>query len=198
MAEQDAVNAMVHLGVKISKVCSVQMWGYGFLLWQKMKQGINDKDTKKKIKQKPSSEDEYELSRFKPALRTVVEVGPRPIWFQLYTTQLFDRITWRANSTSLYFLMWRIRLSKRRHLLLSARHHLPLHYAARNLHGIKHLGLLQRPARTNSAWSSSSLVAWPIPKFGRHINYLHHWTKIFSLVNLLFLLLIEQSAQCYL
>ncbi len=25
MAEQDAVNAMVHLGVKISKVCSVQM-----------------------------------------------------------------------------------------------------------------------------------------------------------------------------
>lgn len=70
-----------------------------------MKQGINDKDTKKKIKQKPSSEDEYELSRFKPALRTVIEVGPRPIWFQLYTTQLFDRITWRANSTSLYFLM---------------------------------------------------------------------------------------------
>ena len=44
-----------------------------------MKQGVNDKDTKKKIKQKPCSEDEYELSRFKPALRTVIEVGSRPI-----------------------------------------------------------------------------------------------------------------------
>ncbi|KAF5361824.1 hypothetical protein D9756_002266 [Leucocoprinus leucothites] len=54
LAEQDAVNAMVHLGVKISK-------------------GPNDKDTKKKIKQKSNNEEEYELSRFKPALRTVIE-----------------------------------------------------------------------------------------------------------------------------
>ncbi|KAF9454243.1 Sec1-like snare protein [Macrolepiota fuliginosa MF-IS2] len=54
MAEQDAVNALVQLGVKISK-------------------GPNDKDTKKKIKQKPSTEEEYELSRFKPALRTIIE-----------------------------------------------------------------------------------------------------------------------------
>ena len=37
-------------------------------------QGPNDKDTKKKLKQKPSSGEEYELSRFKPALRTVLEV----------------------------------------------------------------------------------------------------------------------------
>ncbi|EJF59045.1 Sec1-like protein [Dichomitus squalens LYAD-421 SS1] len=54
LAEQDAVNALVHLGVRISRV-------------------PGDKDTKKKIKQKPSNEEEYELSRYKPVLRTVLE-----------------------------------------------------------------------------------------------------------------------------
>lgn len=38
-------------------------------------QNPNDKDTKKRIKQKQSTEEEYELSRFKPALRTIIEVS---------------------------------------------------------------------------------------------------------------------------
>ncbi|KAJ3573583.1 hypothetical protein NP233_g2333 [Leucocoprinus birnbaumii] len=54
LAEQDAVNAMVHLGVKISK-------------------GPNDKDTKRKFKHKQSNDEEYELSRYKPVLRSVIE-----------------------------------------------------------------------------------------------------------------------------
>ncbi|OSD04764.1 Sec1-like protein [Trametes coccinea BRFM310] len=54
LAEQDAVNALVHLGVRITRQ-------------------PGDKDTKKKIKQKPSNEEEYELSRYKPVLRTVLE-----------------------------------------------------------------------------------------------------------------------------
>ncbi|KAI0738596.1 Sec1-like protein [Daedaleopsis nitida] len=54
MHEQDAVNSLVHLGVRITKQ-------------------VGDKDTKKKIKQKPSNEEEYELSRYKPVLRTVLE-----------------------------------------------------------------------------------------------------------------------------
>ncbi|OJT06722.1 Protein transport protein sec1 [Trametes pubescens] len=54
MAEQDAVNALVYLGVRISRQSG-------------------DKDTKKKIRQKPSNEEEYELSRYKPVLRTVLE-----------------------------------------------------------------------------------------------------------------------------
>ncbi|KAI0352131.1 Sec1-like protein [Trametes cingulata] len=54
MAEQDAVNALVHLGVRISRQSG-------------------DKDTRRKIKQKPSNEEEYELSRYKPVLRTVLE-----------------------------------------------------------------------------------------------------------------------------
>lgn len=37
-------------------------------------QGPGDRDTKKKIKQKSSTEEEYELSRFKPLLRSVLEV----------------------------------------------------------------------------------------------------------------------------
>ncbi|KAF9802173.1 hypothetical protein IEO21_09958 [Rhodonia placenta] len=53
-AEQDAVNALVHFGVRISR-------------------GPGDKDTKRKLRQKPPSEEEYELSRFKPLLQTVVE-----------------------------------------------------------------------------------------------------------------------------
>ncbi|KAF4610678.1 hypothetical protein D9613_006936 [Agrocybe pediades] len=54
LPEQDAVNALVHLGVRITR-------------------GPTDKDTRKKIKQKSDTADEYELSRFKPALKAVVE-----------------------------------------------------------------------------------------------------------------------------
>ncbi|KAF8892136.1 Sec1-like snare protein [Infundibulicybe gibba] len=54
LAEQDAVNALAHLGVRISR-------------------GPADRDTKKKIRQKPNNDEEYELSRFKPLLKTVLE-----------------------------------------------------------------------------------------------------------------------------
>ncbi|EGN96657.1 hypothetical protein SERLA73DRAFT_93200 [Serpula lacrymans var. lacrymans S7.3] len=54
LAEQDAVNSLVHLGVRITR-------------------GPADKDIKRKLKQKAGGEDEYELSRFKPLLRTVLQ-----------------------------------------------------------------------------------------------------------------------------
>lgn len=54
LPEQDAINALVHMGVKISR-------------------GPNDKETKKKMKQKVNNEEEYELSRFKPAITTMIE-----------------------------------------------------------------------------------------------------------------------------
>jgi syntaxin-binding protein 1 len=54
MAEQDAVNALVFLGVRISR-------------------SAGDRDTKRKLKGRPSQDEEYELSRFKPVLRTVLE-----------------------------------------------------------------------------------------------------------------------------
>ncbi|KAN0088471.1 Sec1-like protein [Tylopilus felleus] len=54
VAEQDAVNSLSHLGVRITR-------------------GPADKDTKKKLKQKPSQEEEYELSRYKPLLCTVID-----------------------------------------------------------------------------------------------------------------------------
>ncbi|KAK7048040.1 Sec1-like protein [Favolaschia claudopus] len=54
--EQDAVNALVHMGVRISR-------------------GPGDKDKKKPFPQKKSKsgEEEYELSRYKPVLHTVLE-----------------------------------------------------------------------------------------------------------------------------
>ncbi|KAI9464431.1 Sec1-like protein [Lactarius psammicola] len=52
--EMDAVNALVYLGVRIGR-------------------GPGDKDLKRRIKQKLSNEEEYELSRYKPLLRTVIE-----------------------------------------------------------------------------------------------------------------------------
>jgi syntaxin-binding protein 1 len=55
LAEQDAVNALLFLGVRISR-------------------GPGDRDIKKKLKQKAIQDEEYELSRFKPLLRTVLEV----------------------------------------------------------------------------------------------------------------------------
>ncbi|EIN09586.1 Sec1-like snare protein [Punctularia strigosozonata HHB-11173 SS5] len=54
LAEQDACNALVHLGVRISR-------------------GPGDRDTKKKLKPNKPTDDEYDLSRFKPLLRTVLE-----------------------------------------------------------------------------------------------------------------------------
>lgn len=71
LAEQDVVNALVHFGVRISRVrlsITTTTWILSF------KKGPTDKDTKKKIKQKVNVGDEYELSRFKPALKTVLEV----------------------------------------------------------------------------------------------------------------------------
>ncbi|KAF6761496.1 ras opposite [Ephemerocybe angulata] len=54
LAEQDAVNSLVQMGVRISRLPT-------------------DKDRKNRFKQKSSNEEEYELSRFKPAIRTVLE-----------------------------------------------------------------------------------------------------------------------------
>ncbi|KAK7056390.1 syntaxin binding protein 1 [Paramarasmius palmivorus] len=53
LAEQDAVNALTEFGVRISRASG-------------------DKDMKKKLKQKPA-DDDYELSRYKPLLKTVIE-----------------------------------------------------------------------------------------------------------------------------
>ncbi|KAG7094022.1 hypothetical protein E1B28_007644 [Marasmius oreades] len=53
LAEQDAINALTEFGVRISR-------------------GTGDRDNKKKLKAK-TSDDDYELSRYKPFLRTVVE-----------------------------------------------------------------------------------------------------------------------------
>ncbi|KAF5315993.1 hypothetical protein D9758_015075 [Tetrapyrgos nigripes] len=53
LADQDAINALALMGVRITR-------------------GPSDRDTKKKLKQKPA-DDDYELSRYKPLLKTVVE-----------------------------------------------------------------------------------------------------------------------------
>lgn len=55
LAEQDAVNALLLMGARISR-------------------GPGDRDTKRKLKQRSLTDDEYELSRFKPLLRNVIEV----------------------------------------------------------------------------------------------------------------------------
>ncbi|VDB99862.1 unnamed protein product [Peniophora sp. CBMAI 1063] len=54
LAEQDAVNALAYLGARITR-------------------GPTDKDIRRKLRAKPAQDDEYDLSRFKPLLRTVLE-----------------------------------------------------------------------------------------------------------------------------
>ncbi|TFK74997.1 Sec1-like snare protein [Pluteus cervinus] len=60
LAEQDAINALLHMGIRIGRTPT-------------------DKDTKKKLKQKAISEEEYDLSRYRPASRIMLEehVGNR-------------------------------------------------------------------------------------------------------------------------
>ncbi|KAG6821215.1 hypothetical protein H0H93_004037 [Arthromyces matolae] len=71
LAEQDAVNALVHLGVRINRV-SDYFACLSNQLNEAMLQSATDRDNKRKIKQKPS-DDEYELSRYKPVVKTIVE-----------------------------------------------------------------------------------------------------------------------------
>ncbi|KAF8587822.1 Sec1-like snare protein [Ramaria rubella] len=52
-SEQDAVNNLVHLGARVTRL-------------------PGDKDVRKRLKQKPGTDD-YELSRYKPAIRTMLE-----------------------------------------------------------------------------------------------------------------------------
>ncbi|KAI0079338.1 Sec1-like protein [Panus rudis PR-1116 ss-1] len=54
LPDQDALNSLVHLGLRIARA-------------------PGDKDTKKKLKPKQSKEEEYELSRYKPLLTNVLE-----------------------------------------------------------------------------------------------------------------------------
>ncbi|TDL23876.1 Sec1-like protein [Rickenella mellea] len=54
MPEQDAVNGLVHMGCRISR-------------------GPGDKDRRKAIKHKHQSDEEYDLSRYKPLLQTVID-----------------------------------------------------------------------------------------------------------------------------
>ncbi|KAG6866598.1 hypothetical protein C0991_002088 [Blastosporella zonata] len=53
LAEQDAVNGLAHMGVRINRLST-------------------DRDSKKKLKQK-NIDEEYELSRYKPALKLILE-----------------------------------------------------------------------------------------------------------------------------
>ena len=72
----DAVNALVHLGVRISRVRMIPHPAdeRELTICVVVVQGPGDKDLRRRIKQKQSNEDEYELSRYKPLLRTVIEV----------------------------------------------------------------------------------------------------------------------------
>jgi hypothetical protein len=62
----------MHLGVRISRVSSFIV--HRSYITQHLYQGPADRDIKKKIKQKRNTDEEYELSRFKPLLKTVIEV----------------------------------------------------------------------------------------------------------------------------
>ena len=55
LAEIDALNSLVHLGVRVVR-------------------GLQDKDIKKRVKARPSADEEYDLSRYKPVLQTVLDV----------------------------------------------------------------------------------------------------------------------------
>ena len=72
LAEQDAVNALTYLGARITRV---RLLFSPFPLQLTVSvQGPNDRDTRRRLKHRQKNEDEYELSRYKPLLRTVLEV----------------------------------------------------------------------------------------------------------------------------
>ena len=91
MAEIDAINGLTHLGVRITR-------------------GPADKDIKRKVKSKISSEEEYDLSRYKPVLQTVVDVrpyshlpSPQACTHTFLTSHSYpNRITYPVNSIPQY------------------------------------------------------------------------------------------------
>ena len=70
LSEQDAVNALVHLGVRVSRVSLLRS---SCLRYKRYVKGPSDRDTRRKLKQRPA-DDEYDLSRYKPLLKTAIEV----------------------------------------------------------------------------------------------------------------------------
>lgn len=75
LSEQDAINNLIHLGARVIKVsCFAAESLFGRLLTKQDPKA----STKGRIKQKfVSQEGEYELSRFKPIVHTVLEVSFR-------------------------------------------------------------------------------------------------------------------------
>lgn len=63
--------AWVFASVECVRLVSTSYLG---LTVKNRKQGPGDKDIKKKLKHKARNEDEYDLSRYKPLLTTVLEV----------------------------------------------------------------------------------------------------------------------------
>lgn len=55
MAEIDALGSLAHLGVRVTRTPA-------------------DKDIRRKLKAKPPADGEYDLSRYKPVLQTVLDV----------------------------------------------------------------------------------------------------------------------------
>lgn len=70
-ADQDAVNSLVHFGVRVTRVrCLALVYLHKFILRLQIP---GDKDVRKKSKQKSGAE-EYELSRYKPVVQMMLEV----------------------------------------------------------------------------------------------------------------------------
>lgn len=71
LSEQDMVNNLVYLGVKVIRVSAIaQAHGPGT-----DKRQDHSKSSKSRIKQKPTmAEGEYELSRYKPVIQMMLEV----------------------------------------------------------------------------------------------------------------------------
>lgn len=80
ISEQDTINNLVYLGCKIVRVSLVAFCDQAVLFKLicplSIAQTPNDRDKRSRLKQKYSrTEDDYELSRFKPMVKQLIEVS---------------------------------------------------------------------------------------------------------------------------
>jgi len=154
---------------------------------------VGDRDTKKKLKQKFNSDEEYELSRFRPLLRTVLEVCFRRFWAVLFCSSRYFHartilpINWIQQSSPMFAMLPHQHLLSEvfeARLLLAPLWHQPPLCAVLNQTGIKLPDLVVLKLLVND-WLCSWLGVRRIQSFVRLIKCLHLCRKRLLLVSFL-------------
>ena len=187
LTEQDIVNSLVYLGVKISKVLCIWKGLRTDLIFKCPRtlriKILRSSSIRKQVQAKNMSY--LDLSLFwRQSSRFFFSILVEKVEFILIFSFsfLFIRIKSTIDWILPHFHTWKMHRRSCRYLLV--RHHRKQHpCVVKSLRGIEHPKRRQFWTIDNESLSSLQ-VAWRIPRLERHISYPIHYRKISTLVSL--------------